>query len=155
MPEYYTRKPNIKCFVCGKEIYRRPSQIKESDGRAYCGNICYGLNCRKEIPCTICGKLILSGLNKKTCSRKCSNKQRAGITYSKKRPRDKVIQYRTLKNDLLEERGKKCERCGYDNYLILQVHHKNRNRKDNRFSNLELICPNCHYEEHLSKTMMN
>ena len=27
--------------------------------------------------------------------------------------------------------------------------HKERNRENNNLNNLELICPNCHYEEHL------
>jgi len=48
----------------------------------------------------------------------------------------------------MEERGTKCERCGYKKYEILHVHHKNRNRNDNSMENLEIICPNCHYEEH-------
>lgn len=59
--------------------------------------------------------------------------------------------FRALKLRLMRERGKKCERCGYSKYEILQVHHKNRNRLDNRTENLEIICPNCHYEEHLLK----
>ncbi|MFZ2303908.1 MAG: HNH endonuclease signature motif containing protein [Minisyncoccia bacterium] len=36
----------------------------------------------------------------------------------------------------------------YNKLEILQVHHKDRNRGNNDLSNLELICPNCHYEEH-------
>ncbi|MBI2551090.1 HNH endonuclease [Candidatus Uhrbacteria bacterium] len=28
------------------------------------------------------------------------------------------------------------------------MHHKDRNREHNQLENLELICPNCHYEEH-------
>jgi 5-methylcytosine-specific restriction endonuclease McrA len=44
---------------------------------------------------------------------------------------------------------KKCERCGYDKYPdILEVHHKDRVRKNGESGNLELLCPNCHTEEH-------
>jgi len=44
---------------------------------------------------------------------------------------------------------KKCERCGYDKYPdILEVHHKDRTRKNGASENLELLCPNCHAEEH-------
>jgi hypothetical protein len=50
---------------------------------------------------------------------------------------------------LLEERGNSCARCAYNKYEILQVHHKDRDRNNNKLDNLELICPNCHYEEHL------
>jgi 5-methylcytosine-specific restriction endonuclease McrA len=64
------------------------------------------------------------------------------------RPHDKVVSQRLLKLRLLELRGQQCERCRYSKYEILQVHHKDRNRQNNELSNLELICPNCHYEEH-------
>ena len=61
-----------------------------------------------------------------------------------------------IKLRLLEQRGKCCERCGFTKFQILQVHHKDRNRKNNDFQNLELICPNCHYEEHyLEKSWLN
>ncbi len=44
---------------------------------------------------------------------------------------------------------KKCERCGYAKYPeILEVHHKDRNRANGNPDNLELLCPNCHTEEH-------
>lgn len=56
-----------------------------------------------------------------------------------------------LKIRLLESRGNNCERCNYDKYQILQVHHKDRNRANSNLDNLELICPNCHYEEHYLK----
>ncbi len=147
----YIRKPNIKCFVCGKSVYRRPIQIKQSDGRAFCSQVCYGIYCRKEKPCIICGKPILAGLHKKTCSRECSNKNRAGIKYGAGRPNDKAKQYRNLKTILFEERGKKCERCGFNKFEILEIHHKDRDRRHNTLRNLELICPNCHAEEHYSK----
>ena len=42
----------------------------------------------------------------------------------------------------------KCNRCGYNNRQALLVHHKDRNRKNNRIENLEIICRNCHAIEH-------
>jgi len=90
-------------------------------------------------------------LNKKTCSRECANKQRKGIKYNHKRLKDKVKSYQSLKMRLMNNKGRKCERCRYEKYEILQVHHKDRNGLNNELDNLELICPNCHYEEHLLK----
>jgi 5-methylcytosine-specific restriction endonuclease McrA len=49
---------------------------------------------------------------------------------------------------MLKERRGVCERCGFDVYEILQVHHKDRNKKNIRSENLELLCPNCHAKEH-------
>ena len=147
----YKRKPNTICSVCGKPIYRRPIQLKRTQGRAFCGKICYGISCRNEKPCVICGTPILSGANKKTCSRACANRHREGIKYKLNRPHDKVEYYRGLKLRLFEQRGKICERCGHNVFEILQIHHKDRNRNNNALENLEIICPNCHAAEHYMK----
>ena len=72
------------------------------------------------------------------------------------RPRDKAVKERSMKIRLLELRGPRCERCGYAQVEILHVHHRDRDRSNNDASNLELICPNCHYEEHyLEKNQIN
>lgn len=146
MAESYTRKPNANCQVCGKLIYRRPCEIEK--GRIFCSVTCYGKSNRKEHPCLVCGKLILSQFNKKTCGRSCANIHRDGIKYKINSPKDKVKSQRALKLRLLEDRGKRCERCDYAKFEILQIHHKDKNRNNNILENLELICPNCHYEEH-------
>jgi RNA-directed DNA polymerase len=70
------------------------------------------------------------------------------VQYKSNQPRNKAVTLRRLKISLLESRGQKCERCNYNKSEILQVHHKNRDRRNNNLENLELICPNCHYEEH-------
>lgn len=148
MAEQYKRHPNTECSLCKKSVYRRPAELTKSKGRAFCSMRCYGLTCRKEIACAICKVKILASRNAITCSRSCSNKYREGIKYKIGRPRDKAEEIRAIKLRLLERRGKKCERCNFAKFQILQVHHKDRNRKNNNFHNLELICPNCHAEEH-------
>ena len=144
----YKRNPNTNCYVCRAPIYRRPSQIERTNSRAYCSQSCYGIYCRKEKPCKICGKPILASLHKKTCSRGCANTNRVGIKYGRGRPKDKVVNYLAIKKRLVEKKGPRCERCGYDRYDILQVHHRDRNRSNNKLDNLGLLCPNCHYEDH-------
>lgn len=142
----YKRKANTKCGNCGKEIYRRPCEIKK--GRVFCGLECYGLANRKEKPCLVCGLPILSRYNKLTCSRRCANIHRVGIKYKINRPKDKVKNAKILKIRLVKLKGGRCERCGYDKIGVLQVHHKNRRRENNEMDNLELLCPNCHFEDH-------
>lgn len=152
MNEPYKRKPNTSCGICGKKIYRRPGSIRHGAGNVYCSSKCYGKACRKEIPCTVCGKLILAGANKKTCSRSCSNIQRKGIKYTGSKMRDKVVSQKRIKVRLILECGEQCGRCGYNALpQILQVHHKDRNRNHNSLRNLELLCPNCHATEHYVK----
>lgn len=43
-----------------------------------------------------------------------------------------------------------CERCGFipKDRCQLDIHHKDRNRKNNKIENLETICANCHRLEH-------
>ncbi len=147
----YKRKPNTKCLVCEKEIYRRPKEMEKSNGKSFCSMKCYGKNCRKEKPCIVCGKIILSALNKKTCSRSCSNTNRKGVQYKINRPKDKVTSFKRIRMRLIAERGDFCQRCGYKKYKILEIHHRDRNRGNNEFENLEILCPNCHAEEHLLK----
>ena len=148
MGEPYKRNPNTTCAICKSPIYRRPIQLNISRGRAFCSQTCYGISNRRETPCVVCSAPILASKHKKTCSRACSNTYRTGIHYKLGRPRDKVVRGRMMKVRLIETRGAKCERCGYSKREILHVHHKDRNRDNNSLTNLELICPNCHYEEH-------
>lgn len=151
MTEFYKRKPNTLCTICGKPIYKRPFEIEKNKGNVFCSSACYGVSCRKEKPCIVCGKSILSGTNKKTCSRACANKHRAGIKYKLHGPRkDKVKNYQALKNRLWSSGKEICERCGYGKFKILEVHHRNRDRSNNNIENIELLCPNCHAEEHYS-----
>ena len=148
VPELYKRHSNTTCLVCKKPVYKRPSQIERNRGRVFCGMVCYGISCRKENPCVICKKPILGGLHKKSCSRACANAHRVTIKHKFNKPRDKVKTNRHLKLRLLKKRRGVCERCNYDIYEILQVHHKDRNHKNINLENLELICPNCHAKEH-------
>lgn len=153
MTEQYKRNPNTKCSVCSEPIYRRPSE--RNNGKVFCSSSCCGISNRKESPCIICGNLILASLHKKTCSRACANKNRAGMKYKLSLPRkNNVKNQRALKIRLIAIKGKKCERCGYNKLEVLQVHHKDRNRENNDLNNLELVCPNCHFEEHYSKSLI-
>lgn len=46
----------------------------------------------------------------------------------------------------------KCTRCGYKEHPeILVIHHSDRNRTNNKLTNLEILCPNCHAIEHYSE----
>lgn len=48
----------------------------------------------------------------------------------------------------LDHKQNVCERCGEDDVMCLEVHHKDRNRDNNRLSNLAVLCANCHSKEH-------
>ena len=145
--ETFTRKANSKCSFCNKQIYRRPSQIKKYQ-HTFCSKACYGKYYVRPLKCIICGNEYSRHFNKKTCSRACANKNRTGTKYKINRPHDKVTYINGLKIRLIIERGQKCQRCKYSKIEILIVHHRDRDRSHNDLSNLELLCPNCHAEEH-------
>lgn len=143
-----SRKPNTKCSICEKEIYRRPIQIQ--NGNVYCSRQCKGISDRKTKFCIVCSKEIDSKWATKTCSRECSNKSRVGIKYDKQQTNNKYKKIFVLKTKLLNERGSYCEICKYDNINVLQVHHiiERSNGGNDEPKNLLLLCPNCHYTIH-------
>jgi 5-methylcytosine-specific restriction endonuclease McrA len=150
--ETYKRKPNFNCKICNKYIYKRPSEIEK--GHVYCSQECYGKSCTILIQCLNCGADLKSGLNKNTCNRECSNKLRIGSKYKTGRPsKDKVKTRKALKIRLIDLKGSSCEKCKYPNTKILEVHHIIRqcDGGSDELDNLQLICPNCHAEEHYDK----
>lgn len=49
-----------------------------------------------------------------------------------------------------------CEACGYDTRPeILTIHHRDRDRGNNKIENLAILCPNCHAIEHLSEQKLS
>jgi hypothetical protein len=50
---------------------------------------------------------------------------------------------------IFEKANNRCELCGWDTYpQVLEVHHKDRNHKNNDANNLIALCPICHRLEH-------
>lgn len=148
----YKRNPNCVCSLCAKEIYRRPFQLKK--GAVYCSADCFHKSSEKPEKCVMCTNMVLAKKNCKTCSKDCANKLRAESA-SKRRDtwKDKGIVVRNLKKKLLKLYGEKCQRCDYNKMEILEVHHivERHLGGSNEISNLELLCPNCHAEEHYSR----
>lgn len=68
--------------------------------------------------------------------------------YGKKEQKRKPIKGGTRTN-ILADSGAKCQKCKHAlKGLKPHIHHKNGNPKDNRQSNLILVCPNCHSKLH-------
>ena len=55
-----------------------------------------------------------------------------------------------LERDTYRFQAKKCPICDWGDYPeALIIHHKNHNRKCNHYTNLIVLCRNCHYLVHL------
>ena len=55
--------------------------------------------------------------------------------------------YFGLNTEEYERLSTKCAVCGFDK--IVELHHKDRNRKNNNISNLIPLCPNHHRMAHM------
>lgn len=145
------RKPNCHCSICEKAIYRRPAQI--ANGNVYCSSKCTGLSQRISRRCKICNEEYVG--NKRTCSRTCANRARAGVTYTKENRYNNAYRGAVLKEKVANLRGGVCERCKITNYSILQIHHKKERYRGgtDTLNNLELLCPNCHASHHLGQSL--
>lgn len=136
---------SVICKLCGCEFKVIACRKKTAK---YCSRRCYykSLNGKGSVEhiCRCCGKRFMDSPshNRIYCSKTCVNKtaltrfnpKTAGTALTAMRRRGMV---------------KSCSRCGYSkNLAILGIHHKDRNRQNNRLSNLEVLCPNCHSIEH-------
>jgi 5-methylcytosine-specific restriction endonuclease McrA len=55
----------------------------------------------------------------------------------------------TVQRKLLVRSRGYCEKRGEDfAFVEPQIHHKDRNRENNKMENLLILCPNCHSEFH-------
>ena len=117
-----SKKVQCTCYFCNESFYRVPSKLKNSKSGLY------------------------------FCSRTCKdNAQRLHSGIIPLQPshynNGHHIRYRRLAFDNLPHL---CALCGYsDNPEILEVHHKDCNRKNNSLDNLQILCPNCHAVYHL------
>jgi len=111
----------IKCANCDKPVNRNLSQIK----RSKTGNM--------------------------YCSRSCSNTINNSLFKSGENHPNYTTGNGSYRNRKLKQSEGKCENCGNDNLCVLEVHHIDEIRTNNKIENLKLVCANCHLMEHCNK----
>lgn len=149
--------PQVKCKICNKEFYIRPSHLKRGHGK-FCSQKCQyeGQKTGKFIACDVCGKekwktlkdLRSSKSGKYFCGKTCQtiwrNKQYTGERHVNWRGGEFTYQ-RIMKENKVEPT---CNICGIKDKRILLIHHLDHNRKHNVIENLIWLCWNCHYLVH-------
>jgi len=140
------------CKQCGKKFVIRESFIPSRNTK-FCSLDCYLQNRWGSKNCPICGKP-----NKRTNHRYCSKEcAKIGNKQSGQRSKGRKAQYyKNYKSKLFNYLGNKCQVCGFDNVLALDIHHPNGKKKQwkrnqNRWvrywkerKSIQLICANCH-----------
>lgn len=147
----------VSCEICHQPFKAKPYWLKRGWGR-FCSAACHhkGMNKGKEVPCALCGvvsykqrkQLLRSKSGKFFCSKRCQTIWR-NQTYVG----DKHLNYKTgehsyrpalARNDI----PKVCRLCKTTDIRVLAVHHIDKDRKNNKLSNLAWLCHNCHFLVH-------
>ena len=154
--------PQVKCKICNKEFYVKPSHQKLGYGK-YCSLDCRYKSMRKGkfVICEICNEetwktpkaLKRSKSGKFFCNKHCQAIWRNKTFSGSSHPNWTGGQY--IYRKLMKGSKEKCicSSCRIDNKKVLVVHHKDCNRNNNNISNLIWLCRNCHYLIHNGKTI--
>lgn len=150
--------PDSRCLICKIEFYVKPSHQKKGWGK-YCSILCRTKSQYKgkNVECFICQKNIyrspksLKGSisNKFFCSKTCQTIWRNQILFSGENHAN-WKHGKSACRRILKASGKKqvCSLCKTSDIRVLAVHHKDKNRKNNKVNNLIWLCHNCHYLIH-------
>lgn len=152
------------CETCGKEFFAEKRYIKRGHAK-FCSLKCSSSRSRQpkksNVTCAFCNKdfylrpskvsLSKSGLH--FCSRKHKDAAQriGGIEAIQPNHYGKGIN--NYRKRALAHYPNQCNRCGYDKFIqALVIHHIDHDRENNDISNLEVLCPTCHWEHHLGLT---
>ena len=146
----FRRNISIKCDYCNKEFnlprYLYNKRLKRNN-KIYCSKKCSYEGSKKIVKCKFanCGKEIYKQPHKIKqsisgnvfCSHSCSSSYNNTF-----REKYSVNTYRRIAFEKYEH---KCALCGWnEDERILEVHHIDENRKNNKLNNLIILCPICH-----------
>ncbi len=147
------------CKICFKNFYVKPSHLKRGWGK-FCSKKCQfqGQMKGKIVSCALCFKNIYkspknlrgSKSGKYFCNRSCQTKWRNNIFSGDKSAN--WLDGKSVYRSILLKTGTKpsCFLCELSDIRILNAHHKDHDRSNNKLQNLIWLCLNCHYLVHHS-----
>jgi hypothetical protein len=146
----------VNCLVCNKEFFVPQKEISIGHGK-FCSRKCFHLNTRRRtiLNCDWCKKeyevkrsqpkASKTGLH--FCGKICKDAAQCldGIKelhLAHYTSNGGISSYRTR---ALRHHGKICKKCKYNkDERMLDAHHKDGNRGNNKLENLEVLCVWCH-----------
>lgn len=152
---YPTSYTQLYCIECGKENKRKKQSKREKEKRKNSVKIIPAI---KKINCQDCGiELVKISSRHFLCEECAKERERARCReyrkehfvpkgYNQKRENNNF--WKTGKGWFVRwgKNFSNCSRCGSEKFIC--VHHIDRNRDNNNYENLEILCKRCHQEEH-------
>lgn len=147
----------LKCKICKKSFYSKPSWIKNGGGK-YCSLLCKYKSSKKgkNLPCFVCkkvtyhpsGRILKSKSKKYFCGKSCQAVWRNSYFVGKKHAN--YISGRATYRTILTRNKVPavCKLCKSTDRRIMAVHHLDKNRNNNKVENLVWLCHNCHHLVH-------
>jgi len=147
------------CVICEKEFYVPCYRIATAK---FCSLDCQNHRQyeRYVFKCKSCGIECSDSLsrkyqNKKYCSIECRDVTRQSERERRQKSNAHNVKVRGFNSSRLlrryvwEFKNKKCEVCGYDEYdFCLDIHHIDKDPKNNKLENLIVLCVICHRKHH-------
>lgn len=144
----------LSCDVCGKERIIQTRFIASFEGKHWCDRGCMSVLKGTAIKssCAHCGKEFIR-------SRSKLSKPKSGLSFCNKKCKDAASLYleeirpehysdKNYRDRAFRAYAPICMECGFSNIKALEVHHIDRDRSNNKLSNLKILCANCHRIEH-------
>jgi endogenous inhibitor of DNA gyrase (YacG/DUF329 family) len=136
----------LKCDFCKKIFLRERKTYNQKNH--FCSLKCKGLfqtqNQTVIFKCDICGKKVIHSISlfnrsksgKHFCSRSCGAIFNNTGRHNNYKDGNSIYRKRALKYY-----GTKCTICDYNIIKVLEVHHRDGNRKNNHIKNLDVLFP--------------
>lgn len=151
----------VSCQHCGKDFNctsRRYNFNIKKGFKIYCSRECNHKDKIKNIivRCNYCGKEVIKkqyNLNKTKsgnyyCNKSCANSINNSLYKVGEKHPNFINGRSSYRNIKLRDSNYCCENCGITDKRVIEVHHIDRDRTNNKLENLKILCANCHLIEH-------